>query len=211
MVAAILVAVVGIGGIGALRLAAGTPAIVERSQAAEETPEAQTSPQTEQAQQEASSAAVGQKPAGIVVHVDGAVAAPGVYVLLQDAPRINDAVQKAGGLTQEADTSGLNLAAPLEDGQKVHVPAIGEQTMPLPDEGIDSPATTGATNTPSLVNINSATEAELQSLPGVGEATASAIVQDRQNLGEFSSIEDIMRVSGIGEKKFSKIKELICV
>ena len=113
----------------------------------------------------------------VVVHVDGAVAAPGVYELAVDA-RVNDAVAAAGGLLSEADTSTINLAASAA---------------------------------PTLVNINTATSEELQRLSGVGEATAAAIIEDRQANGPFSSPEDLMRVSGIGEKKFAKIKAHICV
>ena len=150
-----------------------------------------------------------EPPHRLLVHVDGAVAAPGVYALTGTDSRVNDVIEEAGGLTSEADTSTLNLAAPLEDGQKVHVPVAGEATVQVGD-------TTSGGNPPSstsdgLVNINTATAEELCALPGVGEATAAAIVEDREGNGTYSSPEDLMRVSGIGEKKFAKMRDLVCV
>lgn len=151
--------------------------------------------------------------AHVVVHVDGAVMLPGVYELA-DGARVNDAIELAGGLTAEADTSTLNLAAKLADGQKVTVPLVGESTnsassgeATLSADGSGSSA--AAANT--LVNINTASADELDTLPGVGPSTAATIIQDREESGPFTSIEDIMRISGIGEKKFAKIKDYICV
>lgn len=150
----------------------------------------------------------------VVVHVDGAVAAPGVYEL-SDGARVNDAVAAAGGLLSEADTSTINLAAPVSDGAKVHIPTseeLSSGTQETSDDSGTGGAPTGtASAAPSLVNINTATSEELQGLSGVGEATAAAIIEDRQANGPFSSPEDLMRVSGIGEKKFAKIKAHICV
>ena len=133
----------------------------------------------------------------LVVHVDGCVASPGVYELAGPDLRVNDAVEAAGGLLPEADTSQMNLAAGLSDGQKVLVPSRAE-------EGAAAAA-------PGGVNINLATADQLQALSGVGEATARAIVEDREAHGPFSSVEDLMRVSGIGQKKFDKLKGQICV
>lgn len=153
-----------------------------------------------------------QAAALVVVHVDGAVAAPGVYVLAEGS-RVNDAVLAAGGLTEEADTSTTNLAAPVTDGAKVHVPTEGELAAPVAvgedSSGAVSPGSGSATS--GLVNINTAASAELQTLSGVGEATAQSIIEDRESNGPFASPEDLMRVSGIGEKKFAKIKDHICV
>lgn len=142
----------------------------------------------------------------ITVHVDGAVAAPGVYTLKGDIVRVTDACEAAGGLLAEADTSGVNLAAPLADGVKVHIPLQGEEPV-APQAGAGA-ATAAA---PGLVNINSAGADELMELSGVGEATAQAIIQERERGGPFTSIEDIMRVPGIGEKKFERMKDGICV
>ena len=148
----------------------------------------------------------------VLVHVDGAVVAPGVYELTMALPRVNDAVQAAGGLTEGADTSGVNLAAAVVDGSKVHIPAQGESQQASDDtasgqgaSGSSGPASSG------LVNINTATAEELDVLPGVGPSTAATIVEDRERNGPFSSVEDLMRVSGIGEKKFAKLQGSICV
>lgn len=147
----------------------------------------------------------------IFVHIDGAVVAPGVYELTGAHPRVNDAVIAAGGLAEDADTSALNLAAVLSDGEKIHVPRQGEavateqtssEAALRPDAG---PSSSG------VININTATAEELDSLPGVGPSTAAAIVEDRERNGPFASLEDLMRVSGIGEGKFSKLKDQIRV
>lgn len=143
------------------------------------------------------------------VHVDGAVASPGVYSLEGDDPRVADAVDAAGGLAEGADTSSLNLAARVEDAMKVHVPREGEEAAAAPTGGT---ASAGAAVDPSApVNLNTATSEELQTLPGVGEATADAILEDREANGPFTSVEDVMRVSGIGEKKFAKMRERLHV
>lgn len=144
----------------------------------------------------------------LVVHVDGCVASPGVYELAGPDLRVNDAVEAAGGLLPEADTSQMNLAAGLADGQKVLVPARAEEDAAAAAPGGGAASQTGAG---SLVNINLATADQLQALSGVGEATARAIVEDREAHGPFSSVEDLMRVSGIGQKKFDKLKGQICV
>lgn len=157
-------------------------------------------------------AALTSEPNAIVVHVDGAVASPGVYELAIASPRVRDAVDAAGGLAQGADTSSINLALPLGDGQKVHVPFEGEAAGAEADSsGGDAVIGSVSSSMPSLVNINSATAEELDSLPGVGPSTAAAIVEDRDANGPFSSVEDLMRVSGIGEKKFAKLRDHICV
>lgn len=141
-------------------------------------------------------------PGTVVVHVDGAVAAPGVYELVAGA-RASDAVEAAGGLTAEADTTGINLAAPVADGEKVQVPVRGEAAT-AGDGSAQEPGT-------GLVNLNTADVGELDELPGVGEATARAIVEDREANGPFSAPEDLMRVSGIGEKKFARLEGMVCV
>ena len=155
-------------------------------------------------------------PQRMLVHVDGAVANPGVYVFDTPDVRINDVVLRAGGLTDEADTASVNLAAPITDGQKVYIPAAGETTPDAQPQGASSSASfssapTGMAQESGLININVASAEELTSLSGVGEATAAAIVKEREANGPFSTPEDLMRVSGIGEKKFAKMKDHICV
>ena len=120
----------------------------------------------------------------------------------------SDGGEAAGGLLPEADTSQMNLAAGLSDGQKVLVPARAEEGAAAAAPGGGAASQTDAG---SLVNINLATADQLQALSGVGEATARAIVEDREAHGPFSSVEDLMRVSGIGQKKFDKLKGQICV
>ena len=140
----------------------------------------------------------------IKVDVTGAVASPGVVELEPDA-RVIDAIEAAGGQTAEADISSINRAAKLIDGEKVHVPRIGETPS-------DAAAVGGGEAEPAsggLVNINTAGLEELDELPGVGPSTAQAIIDEREQGGPFTSIEDIMRVSGIGEKKFEKLKTSI--
>ena len=110
--------------------------------------------------------------------------------------------------SQDADVSQVNLAAPVTDGSKVYIPAVGEQAVGTVASA--SPAVGGGTDT-SVVNINTATLEELDTLPGVGESTAQAIIEEREAGGPFTSVEDIMRVSGIGEKKFERLQGLICV
>ncbi len=149
----------------------------------------------------------------ILVHVDGAVAAPGVYELAMTNPRVNDAVAAAGGLTGEADTGSVNLAAIVTDGSKVYIPVQGEEVSQDSSSSVVSSGsgTSSGSSSGGLVNINTATADELDALPGVGPSTAAAIVDDRERNGPFSSPEDLMRVSGIGEKKFAKLQGSICV
>lgn len=184
-----------------LTLGRGSGVTIERSDGGEAAAgqEADASEGSEAAETEASV---------LVVHVDGCVASPGVYELVGPDLRVNDAVEAAGGLLPEADTSQMNLAAGLSDGQKVLVPARAEEgaAAAAPGRGAASQTDAG-----SLVNINVATADQLQALSGVGEATARAIVEDREAHGPFSSVEDLMRVSGIGQKKFDKLKGQICV
>lgn len=148
----------------------------------------------------------------LVVDVGGAVQHPGVVELAAGA-RVADAIAAAGGLTADADVATVNQAAPLVDGSKVTVPRAGEEAVPAAEAG-DPQGAGSASAAPSaagLVNINTATTDELVSLPGVGPATAQAIIEDRAAHGPFSSAEDLMRVSGIGEKRFEKMKSRITI
>lgn len=128
-----------------------------------------------------------------------------------------DAVDMAGGLSDDANTDRINLALPVDDGSKVHIPREGEEEgaegEPQPADASEwSADADGQQESQSgLVNINTADAAQLQTLNGVGEATAQAIIEDREQQGPFATPEDLMRVSGIGEKKFAKMREHICV
>ncbi len=147
----------------------------------------------------------------IEVQVVGGVVRPGVYEL-PEGSRVQDAVDAAGGMLANADPNSINLAARLEDGQQVVVPGGGtsstgssQGTAPftvIPTIG--SPLSNS-----ELVNINTATVGELDSLPGIGPTTAQNIVNYRQQHGPFSQIEDIMNVPGVGPATFDSIKDLI--
>lgn len=150
--------------------------------------------------------------AEVYVDVDGAVVRPGVY-RLKDGARVSQAIDAAGGLTAEADVTGLNRASKITDGQKIYVPTVGEQQAAAAVGGAESSAATtpGAGSSSGLVNINTASATELQTLSGIGPSMAQSIIDERTKNGAFASVDDLMRVSGIGEKKLAKIKDYICV
>lgn len=130
----------------------------------------------------------------IAVHVKGAVAEPGLYWLAPDS-RVDDAVQAAGGALPEADLDNVNLAAFVSDGSQLYVPFAGES-----EDAVSGP-----------LNINTATEAQLEVLDGIGETKARAIVEYRESHGDFASVEQLTRVDGIGDATLDKIREQICV
>jgi competence protein ComEA len=145
-------------------------------------------------------------PEPIQVYVSGAVVHPDVYVLPVDST-VNTALEAAGGPTEEADLEHLNLAHHLKDGEHVYVPRVGEASSPTPhDEGDESEVPVAFP-----VNINTASQAELETLPGIGPVLAQRIIDYRENDATFSSIEDIQNVPGIGPATFEDIKELITV
>ena len=147
----------------------------------------------------------------VYVDVDGAVVTPGVCRLREGA-RVAQAIDAAGGLTPEADVAGLNRASKVVDGQKIYVPHVGEQqTVDVVAGSGPGEASAGASVASDLVNINTANASELQTLSGIGPSMAQSIIDERTQNGPFTSIDDLMRVSGIGEKKFAKIKDCICV
>jgi competence protein ComEA len=140
----------------------------------------------------------------IGVDVIGAVQQPGVYYLESPA-RIADAIEAAGGFAPDADREKINLASHLTDGQQVRVPRVGELAQTEPDSA------SAAESADSTVNINQADAAILDTLDGIGPATAEAIVEYRMSSGPFKQIEDIQDVKGIGPALFSKIKDQITV
>jgi len=148
-------------------------------------------------------------PEVVVVHVAGSVLLPGVYELAQGA-RVVDAVTAAGGLAASADHTRLNLAAPVTDGERVYVPAVGEDPPPPVPGSAASPSGAGST-TAGPVDLNTADEAALDALPGVGPATAAAIVEHRTRIGRFSSVDQLLDVRGIGEAKLEALRDLVTV
>lgn len=143
----------------------------------------------------------------VTVHVAGAVAEPGV-IELGAGSRVIDAVEAVGGARPDGDLDRLNLAATVADGQRVMVPVIGQ---PLPP---GDPA--GATGDPTLVeggllDLNTATQEQLEELPGIGPALAGAILDEREKRGGFQSVDDLKGVRGIGEKRFADIEDLVTV
>jgi competence protein ComEA len=150
-------------------------------------------------------------PEPLRVHVAGAVVRPGVYDLPNDS-RVTDAIDAAGGFVAEADKNGLNLAARLEDGERLDVPYVAgfvpdaSQGFTVVSEGTPSPLA-GA----DLININTASAEELDKLPGIGLTTAQRIIAYRTDNGPFASIEDIINVAGIGTATYDEIKDLITV
>lgn len=140
-------------------------------------------------------------PATLLVHAAGAVAHPGVYELPADA-RVADVIDAAGGPTPDADVDQLNLAAPVTDGERVYVPRVGE-VVPLASGG------SGVPNGP--LDLNTATLDQLDELPGIGPATAQAIIDERERRGGFTSVEELLDVRGIGPAKLEGLRDLVTV
>lgn len=138
--------------------------------------------------------ALSGEPAGRIlgVHVGGAVVHPGLYYLPEDS-RVDDAVRKAVP-RGDADLDSLNLAQKLSDGQKIFVPAEGEELV-----------------SPGLVNLNRASREELMGLPGIGPVTADKILRHRERTGAFQAVEDLLLVDGIGETRLAELRDLVSV
>jgi competence protein ComEA len=163
--------------------------------------------------------------ADLVVQAAGAVARPGVYELPPGA-RVDDLVKASGGLTGQADVDRVNLAAPVADGERVWVPAKGQEQVPdvvagagggsaSPVAGNGSAAADGPSGGSALpatpVDLNTATAEELDVLPGVGPATATAILAYRDEHGRFGSVDELLEVRGIGEAKLEELRSLVRV
>jgi competence protein ComEA len=150
----------------------------------------------------------------VVVQVAGAVAHPGVVRLTKGA-RVTDAIARAGGGVPGADLERLNLAAKLVDGERIAVPKLGEQPPPAVGPGADGDpaagATPGAPSAGAPLNLNTATEAQLEALPGVGPTLAAAILAERDKRGGFTSVNDLRSVRGIGDRRFADLKDLVTV
>lgn len=176
----------------------------------------------------------------IIIHITGAVRNWGIIELPANS-RIADAIEKAGGLTEDADITNVNLAYVLEDGMKLDIPSINKEEIEKNDfmttqsvenynstsndftnssnnyitkengNHIVTPSTNTSSSKINIVNINTATQTELETLPGIGTSTALKIIHYRNEHGRFTNIEDIKNVKGIGDTKFDNIKKLICV
>ncbi|HEL2203880.1 TPA: helix-hairpin-helix domain-containing protein [Streptococcus suis] len=171
-------------------------------------------PQTEQTSNsselvEETSTEVSEKPSQLVVDVKGAVAKPGLYTLEADA-RVNDAVEAAGGLTSQADPKSINLAQKLSDEAVVYVASKDENISVVTSATASSAMSQEEKNT-SLVNLNTATEADLQTISGIGAKRATDIIAYREANGGFKSVDDLNNVSGIGDKTMESIRPYVTV
>lgn len=148
----------------------------------------------------------GEESEDLVVHVCGAVRNPGVYTLPKDA-RVADAVDLAGGLDESAVEEAVNMAMRLRDSMQINIPRASSSPEPAIGE---AHVAMGASRS-GKININTATRSQLQELPGIGRALAERILEFRTAGGRFEQPEDLMKVSGIGEKKFADLKDLVTV
>lgn len=153
----------------------------------------------------------------ITIYITGAIKKEGVYEIDENS-RIADCIEIAGGLNEDADINNINLAYILCDGMKIHIPRKNENVNEIQDNTKQYISTESSnkenekTNTKNTkVNINTATQTELETLPGIGPSTALKIIEYRKENGKFKSIEDIKNVSGIGDSKFNKVKDFIKV
>jgi competence protein ComEA len=144
-------------------------------------------------------------PPDLWVHVSGEVLSPGVYPL-QPGSRVQDAVAAAGGFSASANGNAVNLATRLSDGDRVYIPAVASLDSP---DGLSQSTSVTTLNTP--ININTASQDELEKLPGIGPALADRIIKYRLENGIFQSLEDIQKVSGIGPAIFDGLKDLIVI
>ena len=140
----------------------------------------------------------------IIIYVTGAVDKPGVYILAEGS-RVFQAIEKAGGHTDDADLERINLAEPLYDGQPVYVPRKSDTVSPQA-EGSSFSSVQGV-----KVNINRANKSQLESLPGIGAVKAQSILDYREKNGPFHSVDELVKVTGIGDKTFEGLRDLITI
>lgn len=143
-----------------------------------------------------------------LVDVKGAVEKPGVYEVIQDE-RVIDVIEKAGGLKEGADETKINFAGRLTDEMVLYIPLIGEDGENL--IMYSGPSSTSTSQGGGKININKATSNELQNLPGIGPSKAEAIIAYREESGLFQTIDDLKLVTGIGDKTFERLQDLIIV
>ncbi|MDI6860883.1 MAG: helix-hairpin-helix domain-containing protein [Caldisericia bacterium] len=144
----------------------------------------------------------------IYVQISGEIKYPGVYEM-ENGDRVFQLVEKAGGLTENADLNSINLSKKLIDGEKIII--FSKKSINENETSISQSGTVSSQSKSNLININTASKEELESLPGIGPTLAQKIIDYRETNGYFQTIEDIKKVSGIGDKKFEAIKNLITV
>ncbi|WP_026563515.1 helix-hairpin-helix domain-containing protein [Bacillus sp. UNC41MFS5] len=149
-------------------------------------------------------------PEKIMVDVKGQIKQPGVYQA-NTGERVIDVISRAGGLTDKADQGMVNFAEHVKDEMIIYIPAKGEEGISSPITSPGNPASSVGSQNEAKININKADETELQNLPGIGPAKAAAIIEYRNTSGPFKTVEDLKNISGIGDKTFEKLKDLIAI
>lgn len=153
----------------------------------------------------------------IIIHITGSVQKEGI-VELEENSRISDAIEAAGGLLSDANVQNVNLAYKIKDGQKIYIPSIydEEENETISTQNgdniiIEAKEEITQTDEKQKININTATQTELETLPGIGPSTALKIIEYRKENGNFYNIDEIKDIPGIGEKKYEEIKDHICI
>ena len=153
----------------------------------------------------------------ITIYITGAIKNQGVYEL-EEKSRIVDCIEKAGGLTEDADLKNINLAYVIEDGMKIYIPKNSDNNEVKDDTNLyvykEKNNTINSDNINletqnNKIDINTASQTELETLPGIGPSTAAKIINYRKENGKFNNIEDIKNINGIGDSKYEQIKNLI--
>ncbi|MFP7297563.1 helix-hairpin-helix domain-containing protein [Neobacillus niacini] len=152
-----------------------------------------------------------EEPEVIMVDVKGQVVMPGVYST-REGERVIDVIHRAGGLTENADESQVNFAEHVQDAMVIYIPAKGQEGITVPAGSPVNASTSGsASGNSGKINLNKADETQLQNLPGIGPQKAAAIIEYRETSGSFKNVEDLKNISGIGDKTFEKLKDLVTV